>query len=66
MQKNGAAAAGYPRTNVVVDLDDEVVEMIVPPEPVARLIRRAAERPVVTAVAGIFRPGDIRGDPPDR
>ncbi len=34
----GAAAAGHARTGIVVDLDENVVEPVVPPQPVARLL----------------------------
>src|SRR6516164_6223571 len=66
VHKDGAAASGHARTGVVVDLNDEVVEMIVPPQPVAFLCQRASERTVVAAIAGALAPGQMRRDAPDR
>src|SRR5262245_30324133 len=57
MQEYGAAPAGNPRPRVVIDFDDQVVQMVVTPEAVARLIGRATERTIVAAVTGIFAPG---------
>src|SRR4029079_12779558 len=65
MQKNTAAAAGHPRAGIVVDLDDEIVEMIVPPQPVTWFSGRAAQRAVIAPIDGIFAPGKVRSDPPD-
>src|SRR5215470_4074751 len=50
MQEYGAAAAGGARPRVVVDLDDEVVEVIVAPQPVARRANAATDMPVVASV----------------
>ena len=66
VHEHGAAAAGDARAGVVVDLDDEVVEPVVAPQPVAWFIGRAAERPVVAAVARVLAPGVVRRDPADR
>jgi hypothetical protein len=66
MQEYRAAAAGHARPGVVVDLDDEVVQMIFPPQPVAWFSGRAVEWPVISPVGGIFAPGDIAGNAPDR
>src|SRR5262249_23669760 len=62
MQKHGAAPAGNPGPGVVVDLDQEVVEPILAPEPVAWLIGRAPEWLIVPAAAGVFAPGHAGGD----
>ena len=59
MHEDGAAAAGHSRAGIVVDLDDEVVEMIVPPQPVAWFSGRAAEGAVVAPVARILTPGNL-------
>src|SRR5215204_4056888 len=66
MQKNRAAASGNPWARVVVELDDQIVEMIIPPQSIAGFTGRAAERPVVAAIAGILGPGEIGRDAPDR
>src|SRR5215510_4979633 len=57
MQEHGAAATGNAGPRVVIDLDDQVVEPVVAPEPVAWLIGRAAEWAVVAAVGCILAPG---------
>jgi hypothetical protein len=66
MDKDGAAAAGNARPRVVVDLDNEVVEAVVPAQPVAWFIGRALERPVVAAVCRIFAPGIAGTDSANR
>jgi hypothetical protein len=38
MQEYRAASASHSRTLVVADLDDEIVEMVFPPEAVAWLV----------------------------
>ena len=62
MQEHGTAATGDAGPRVVIDLDDQVVEPVVAPEPVAWLMGRAAKRAVVAAVAGILAPGHRRID----
>ena len=57
MQEHGAAAPGDARRGIVVDLDDEVVEMILAPQPVAGLAARETNRLVVMAVGRVFAPG---------
>src|ERR1700752_1432337 len=66
MQEYRAAAAGYPRACVVVDFDNEIIEMILPPEPVAGLTGRHLDRPVVAAVGGVLAPGVGARDASDR
>ena len=63
MQEHGAAPARHPRTSIVVDLDHDIVEVVLAPQPVAWFIRRALERPVVAPVRRILAPGDRRVDP---
>src|SRR5262245_60412369 len=62
MHEDRATASGHPRTGIVVDLDDEVVEVVAAPQPVAWFIGRAPERPIIAAVRGIFAPGNIAGN----
>ena len=57
MQEHGAATAGNARTKIVIDLDDEVVEVVLPCQPVAGLVIDQPDRLVVTAVVRIFAPG---------
>src|SRR5579863_834957 len=66
MQENGAAAAGDPRGGVVVDLDDEVVEVIIAPEPVAVLVNSELDRPVIMPAGGVFAPGVVLPDRANR
>ena len=66
MHEHRAAAAGDARAGVVVELDDEVVEAVVAPEPVAWFIGRPPERPIVAPVGRVFAPGQRRIDAPRR
>jgi len=49
----------------MVDFDDEIVEAVLPPEPVAWFIGRAVERPVITPVGRILAPGYVAADAVD-
>ena len=62
MQEYRAAAAGNARRGVVIDLDDEIVEMVVAPEPIATVIAIQPYRPVVMAAVGVLAPGVLRPD----
>ena len=66
MHENRAAASGDTRPRVVIDLDDEIVEMILAPEPVAGFIGPALERTIIAPVGGILAPGVVRSNRPDR
>jgi hypothetical protein len=66
MEEHGAASPGDAGPSVVIDLDDEIVETIIPPQPVAWFIGRACERAVISAVGGVFAPGAIGANPPNR
>ena len=57
MDKDCAASARHARPCVVIDLDDDVVEPVLAPEPVAWVSGRLAERPIVTPVPGVLAPG---------
>jgi hypothetical protein len=63
MDKDRAAAAGNTRPGVVVDLDKNVVEVVVPPQPVAPLLGRPPKGAVVTPIGRIFAPGISPTDP---
>lgn len=56
MEENRAAAAGDAWRGVVIDLDNEIVKVVVPPEPIAVAIAAKFHRPVVMAAGGIFTP----------
>src|SRR4029453_16430734 len=62
MQEHRAPPAGNARPGIVIDLDDDVVQPVVPPEAVAWFIGRAAEWPIIAAVAGVLAPGDAAID----
>src|SRR5262249_22152814 len=48
--------------SVVIDSDEEIVEMVIAPKPVAGLLGQAPKRTIVAAAVGIFAPGQIRFD----
>src|ERR1044071_6965512 len=66
MQEHGAAAAGYSRTVVVIDFDDEIIEVVLARQPVAGLITDQADGLVVMAVPWVLAPGVFGPDWPDR
>src|ERR1700727_2024210 len=66
MKEHRTAAAGNRGLRVVIDLDDEIVEMIVAPEPVAAIIISECERPIVMAAQRVFTPGVLGADDANR
>ena len=50
MKENGAPPAGNPRFGVVVDLYDEVIEMIVPHQPIATLVAVESDGAIVVSI----------------
>ena len=46
----------------MVDLDDEIVEVVGPPQAVAAVTGRASKRAVIPPVGGILAPGEVGGD----
>jgi len=62
MNENRAAAPGNPRTDIVIDFDEEIIERIIPPQPVAGFLGRSSKWTIVPAVPHIFAPGEIRGN----
>jgi hypothetical protein len=60
-----AAASRDSRSRIMVDLDHEIVEMVVAPQPVTRRGARQSHRAVVSAVAPVLAPGVASADPPD-
>jgi len=63
MDEHGAAAAGDPRTAIVVNLDNKIVQPVVALQPVTWFIGRAAERPVIATIGRILAPGVVGADP---
>src|SRR5258707_1158389 len=60
MQEHRAAAALDAGRAVVVDLDNEIVEVVVAPQPVAAAIAVQPHRSVVMSACGVFTPGVFR------
>jgi hypothetical protein len=66
MDENGAAPAGHARSRIMVDLNDEIVKAVGPPQAVAWFTGRPMERPVVAPVVWVFAPRIVRPDPSNR
>src|SRR4249919_2133647 len=66
MPEYSAAVAGNPRPSVVVNFDNEIVEAVGAPQPVAWFIGRPVEGPVIPPIGRVFAPGVVGPDPPDR
>jgi hypothetical protein len=66
VDEHGATAASDPRPGIVVNLHDEVVEMILPPQPIARRSIGTPNRPVVAPVGRVLAPGVRRANPSHR
>src|SRR5262245_22884661 len=62
MQEHRAASARNPGPGIVIHLDDDVIQAVVAPEPVAWFIGRTPEWPVIAAVAGVLAPGHVAVD----
>ncbi len=56
MDKDCAAQPGNAWPGVVIDLDDDVIEPVVPPKPVAWFIGRPLKCMIVAPVVGVFAP----------
>ena len=56
VNENRAAAARDPRTAVVIELDNQVVEVIGAPEAIARLVRAAPDCTIVPTIGGVLDP----------
>ena len=64
VDEDRAAAAGDARPAVVVDFNDEVVERVLPPQPVGAAALWNSDRPIVGPVARVFAPAVVRSDSP--
>jgi hypothetical protein len=62
MDKYCAAPAGNAGARVLVYFDNEVIEMIVTPEPVAELTACHLDCPIVAAVLWVFAPSVHRSN----
>jgi hypothetical protein len=65
MDEDRAAAPGNSRAGVVIDLDDDVVQAILPPKPVAWFTGRSPKGAIITPVAGVLAPRIGRADGAD-
>ncbi len=65
MQEYSAAVTGNARPSVVVNFDNEIIQAVATPQPVAWFIGRPVEGPVVPSIGRIFAPGVVGPDPPD-
>ena len=59
VDEHSAAAACHTRPCVVVDLDDEIIEIILAPQPVGIRLRGNFHRPVVMPIGGVFTPAVV-------
>jgi hypothetical protein len=66
MEEYSAAAPSHTGPRIVVDLDDDVVEAVVPAQSVAWFIGRPPEGMVIAAVCRVLAPSIVGPDPPDR
>jgi hypothetical protein len=66
MEEHGAAAAGNAGTPVVVNFYNDIIEMIGACEAVPGHFARSFYRAVVISVRGVFRPGVVTADLPQR
>ena len=66
MDEDRATASGNSRTDVVIDFDDDVVQAIPPPKPVAWFTGRPPKGAIITPVAGVLAPCIGRADGADR
>lgn len=57
VKENSTPATGDARLGVVIDFNDEVVEVVVPRQPIAGLSAVEPDGAVVVPVSGVFRPG---------
>jgi len=56
MDEDRTAAAGDPWPGVVINLDDQIVQPILAPKPIAWFSGRPPKRTIVAAVFGILAP----------
>ena len=66
MNEHGAAVARHARAGIVVDFDDQIVETVVPLQPIAWFIGRPPEGSVIAAFRGVLAPGIVATDPAHR
>src|SRR5262245_38696388 len=66
MNEYSAAVAGNTRARIVVDFDDQIVKPIGALEAIAWFIGRPPERVIVAPVRGVFAPGIVPPNWPNR
>lgn len=57
MDEYCAATVRNPGPGIVIELDDQVIEVIIAPQPVAGCMFRSTDRPVVASIRRILAPG---------
>src|SRR5215510_11138288 len=57
MDEDGAAAACYAWTRIVINFDDEIIEIVRTRQPVRICVGRNFDRSIVSAVGRVFAPG---------
>jgi hypothetical protein len=62
MYKYRAAAAGDAGPDVVIDLDEQIVEPVIPPKAVAWFMGRSLKGLIIAPIGRIFAPGVSRTD----
>ncbi len=62
VNENGAAATPDPRAGIMVQLDQEIVEMVITPQPIAATHARHRDWSVVAAIGRILAPAVGRAD----
>jgi hypothetical protein len=66
VNKYSAAAASHPWAGIVVKLDDEVIEPVLPPKTIAGNSVKDPNKAVIATVLGILAPAVMLADPADR
>jgi hypothetical protein len=66
VDEHGASATGHPRSGIVVDLDDEIIEVVGAAQTITGNIGRAMNRAIIEAMTGILTPGIVGADPANR
>lgn len=62
VNEDGAAAPRYARSQIVVDFNDKIVEIVIATQPVAWFIGRPMKWPVIAAVGGVLAPSVVEAD----
>jgi hypothetical protein len=66
VDEDSAAPSGDARPGVVIKLDDQVVEPIVSPKAISRLVWTPLDGMIIPTMPGVFDPGVVWSDGPRR